>query len=177
MLSAPQRVVTLLLLLIATSGHAAFASDASEREDAQHIVHILAYVSTDYSGAVSNGQVLQPSEYAEQQEFVSRASQLLTTLPGIAQEQNVGAAMQALTAAVAHKAPVDEVRAQATLIRKALLKHYHLHPCLFFFGRNQYIFLFLPFHFFSLKLRQSFTAIKLYTLSFNILFFYLFYPK
>lgn len=54
------------------------------------LVHILDYVSQDYSGAVSDGKILKQSEFDEQKQFASSAGSLVRELikAGVLKQQN-----------------------------------------------------------------------------------------
>lgn len=59
-----------------------FSTSALANTDpAQDILHILDYVGVDYPTTVKNGEILNPAEYQEQQEFSSRLLPLLDQLP------------------------------------------------------------------------------------------------
>ena len=70
---------SLVALLIATYVLAGPArADAS---DPRQVWQLLDYISVDYRGAVSNGQVIERSEYAEMREFATAAQAQLAALP------------------------------------------------------------------------------------------------
>lgn len=128
MVTHPLMRTLFLFLLLLSGAQAALAAPATpaEQERAQRIVHILAYVSADYEGAVQHGRVASEAEYAEQQEFVQRARELLAELPSVADNRGLQEDMAALVQAVESKADADVVKQRAGQVRGALLSSLQL---------------------------------------------------
>ncbi len=72
----------LLALLLGLTGGAtnAFAADDT-LQDAEAALHVLDYLGVDYPATVSDGKILNPSEYTEQVEFATRLTTLMAKLP------------------------------------------------------------------------------------------------
>src|ERR1044072_2574419 len=68
----------LFFLLLALIAPAAARADNAAVQTAWRL---LDYVAVDYRGAVANGRVTSPSEYAEMREFAASVTQRLNALP------------------------------------------------------------------------------------------------
>lgn len=85
---------------------------------------MLDYLATDYAGAVHNGAVISPSEYAEMREFAATARRRLHALkPTPATPALLGQA-DALVALIEAKASPAEVSRQAHALADGLLRAY-----------------------------------------------------
>jgi high-affinity iron transporter len=74
-------VALLVGLAIFSRPRAAHAAEPSIRsEEAEQIVHLLEYVGSDYGGAVSGGQVVNPAELEEQLEVLAEAGRVAARL-------------------------------------------------------------------------------------------------
>lgn len=82
---------------------------------------LLDYVAVDYGGAVSQGQILNASEYAEMLDFTENASKQARSLPDHAQKLALVAAVQELRAAVSRKAGPEEVSRVAHQAKELLI--------------------------------------------------------
>lgn len=106
------RLVTFgLFLLTVVSSHA----DAPEPAVRQ-LWQLIDYVGVDYSGAVSNGTVVSAAEYAEIDEFATRALEQARQLPDAAGKAELLTAAQRLREAVTRK---EEPKLVAELARRA----------------------------------------------------------
>ena len=101
-----------LLLLSASAGAFAAAVPA-----AQSIIHGLDYLAVDYPGVIANGQIVNPGEYAEQQEIVAHTRSQVQVLPASDVKTALQQRMATLQQAIDDKAPGDQV---ATLSREAI---------------------------------------------------------
>lgn len=115
------------------AGLALIASSASTRAAAQTpdtadtgptIVHLLDYVGVDYPATVSEGKVVDESEYDEQREFVAQAIALLVRLPDNAARPALLEQARRLQAAVDAKAQGADVAAQSDALRWAVVRAY-----------------------------------------------------
>jgi high-affinity iron transporter len=112
----------LLALIVAlTLPAAACAQDVAA---AQTAWRLLDYVAVDYAGAVQNGQVVSPAEYAEMVEFMAAVRARLAVLPPTAARPELVKGAAALQASVAAKAAPGEVARQAKTLGSALLAAY-----------------------------------------------------
>lgn len=78
---------------------------------AETVVHLLNYLSMDYSGAVQNGQILDEMEYKEQQEFSRRALDLITDGNFLKEKEKrkLQAQLQSLVEKVNEKADAQQI--------------------------------------------------------------------
>lgn len=99
-----------LFLLSATTSHADVPEPA-----VRQLWQLIDYVGVDYSGAVSNGAVISAAEYAEMDEFSSRALEQARQLPDAAGKAELLTAAQRLREAVTRK---DDAKVVAELARR-----------------------------------------------------------
>ncbi|MEO8360398.1 MAG: FTR1 family protein [Vicinamibacteria bacterium] len=107
-----------------TSSTAITSGPASGQDggDGQRLVSLVDYVSADYGGAVSNGQILSPFEYEEQLQFLETATGLAaraTQDPG--DQKAIAEHVNALREAVLAKADVAVVASLGRAAREELL--------------------------------------------------------
>jgi high-affinity iron transporter len=116
-----RRAALAIALIVAALGAGpAFA----QQDNAQTAWRLLDYLAVDYSGAVENGKVVSPTEYAEMQEFSATAAAKIAALPaGPAKGQLVGESKQ-FVALVERKASAAEVAAAAHALGQHLLEAY-----------------------------------------------------
>lgn len=120
-----QRCHSLILLLtfgvVAVLGRAAPArgQGAELARSTQQVAALVDYVAADYPQAVRDGQIVEQSEYAEQQNLIGEARKLAVTLGGAAQA-TLAAQLEAVGAAVAAKAPAGEVQQRCRAVRQTL---------------------------------------------------------
>ena len=99
----------LLTTLLLAAASLCMAAPAKTDADARQLWQLLDYVAVDYAGAVADGKIVKPGEYAEMVEFAATAQHGIATLPaGPGHAQLVDGA-QALVQAVARKADAAEV--------------------------------------------------------------------
>ena len=103
-----KKLWSLIAGLVMLAG-AAVAQPASEGGVAKQLWQLLDYVAVDYSGAVANGAVVSPSEYAEMIDFTDNARKQVQQLPEHASKASIAAAIDALRVAVERKADAAEV--------------------------------------------------------------------
>jgi len=104
--------VALCLLML---GPVASRADVPEPAVRQ-LWQLIDYVGVDYSGAVSNGTVVSAAEYAEMDEFASRALEQAKQLPDAAGKAELLTAAQRLREAVTRK---EDPKLVAELARRA----------------------------------------------------------
>jgi high-affinity iron transporter len=117
-------LVAFALALLAGFASAGHAADAGVDTRAKQVWQLLDYVAVDYGGAVANGGVLKPSEYAEMQEFAAAAEKQLADLPRIGASAALQAQAARLRAAVANKAASATVAQLAHGLAAEVLKAY-----------------------------------------------------
>ena len=117
----PLAMIAFLALAIGfVSPALAVASD----DDVQTAWRLLDYVAVDYRGAVANGQVKSPQEYAEMTEFSSAVEAKITALPASAGRADLIAESKAFRGIVARKAAPDDVAKAARALGSHLLAAY-----------------------------------------------------
>jgi high-affinity iron transporter len=112
------RCAALLLTLVTGVAYAA------PHPDAQTAWQLLDYVAVDYAGAVDNGQVVNPAEYAEMVEFAGSIHARLSALPKTAGQADLIRQAEGLQAAVARKAAPAEISTRARTLAAGLLASY-----------------------------------------------------
>lgn len=118
-----QRILGLLTCLLLTLT----LPPASAQDDtAGRLVHLLDYISVDYGGAVADGEVVSPGEYAEMQEFTAGVAQLVGELPPRDGRETLVDAAAALRAAVQARAPAHEVAQRAADLKQRIGSLYEL---------------------------------------------------
>lgn len=123
------RILAMWLLVAGTALLAStFTFAASQSADtatkAKQVWQLLDYVAVDYGGAVSQGAVLNDSEYAEMQEFAAAAKRQLGELPRRDASQRLQQQAAQLQNSVAAKADPVIVAKQAHRLAADVLKAY-----------------------------------------------------
>lgn len=116
------RAAALVLASLLFAGHA-FCAEA-DHGDVQTAWRLLDYIAIDYAGAVTDGAVTNPVEYAEQLEFAGTAAHLIAGLPDRPGRQGFLDDAARLRAAIADKRATPEVAAIARTLAAALLEVY-----------------------------------------------------
>jgi high-affinity iron transporter len=115
----------LAALVLAGSSRAGAQTAHVATDDAQRLVALLDYVAADYGGAVKDGQVASPDEYAEQGRFIADAREIAHELvrsaedPLVRQVDGIAALVAAKAAAASVAAACHEAR-EAAVARFAL---------------------------------------------------------
>lgn len=109
----------LLLIVILSCSTVARAQDAT-----QTVLHLLDYVAVDYAGAVENGRIKSPDEYAEMREFAGQVRALIGELPANTARAKLLSDAEVLTQRIDAKATVPEVASAATALRWAVVHAY-----------------------------------------------------
>lgn len=117
------RKLLLISFVVVTWAVLAGAARA-EATPAETIWRLLDYVAVDYSGAVENGRVSNPAEYAEMVEFSASVRTRLSNLPGVESKPALVQGAAELEKAVANKAPPELVAARARSLAAELLAAY-----------------------------------------------------
>ncbi len=114
--------------LVPLAGFARADLGDSPEVEAQRLVHVLGYVAGDYGGAVQNGAVVAPSEYAEQLALLDEAGRIAVKLAAAphADSADVVAEVGAVRALVEKKALEGEVEARAKAARSSIAALYRL---------------------------------------------------
>jgi len=85
---------------------------------------LLDYVAVDYRGAVSDGQIVSASEYAEMREFAAAVRSQLVLLPEVPEGEQLLSGAEELSQAIAARRPAEEVARLAHSLADALLAAY-----------------------------------------------------
>ena len=93
-------------------------------DDVQTAWRLLDYVAVDYPGAVTNGQVKNPQEYAEMTEFSGAVEARISGLPASVNRAGLIAEARTFRSMVASKAATDDVARAARALGTHLLAAY-----------------------------------------------------
>ncbi len=118
------RALALGLLALGLVGAAPTTASAQEAASSQTAWRLLDYLAVDYSGAVQNGQVISPPEYAEMNEFAAQVRERITALPVHAAQPGLVSKARALEAAITAKQDPTVVAGQAHALAAELLVAY-----------------------------------------------------
>ena len=86
---------------------------AQEATSSQTAWRLLDYLSVDYAGAVKDGKVISPSEYAEMNEFAGQVRDRIAGLPATKAQPDLLAKAESLQATIAAKQEPAMVSAKA----------------------------------------------------------------
>ena len=114
----------ILVSLTLTIGLASPALAEANVEDVQTAWRLLDYVAVDYRGAVADGKVKSPQEYAEMTEFSAAVETKITAFPASANRAGLIAEAKTFRAMVAGKATPDDVAKAARTLGAHLLTSY-----------------------------------------------------
>lgn len=117
--------MTSLRLAVAAIALSASVARAQAPAPVERIAGIAAYVAIDYFEAVRDGQVVSPSEYAEQQQLTAEALGLARALAGDARAGLIDE-LTRMAAAIDAKAPLAEIAAHAVAVRSRLVADFGL---------------------------------------------------
>ncbi len=123
--AAPVRKSAFIVALAAWIGTMAAsrpgrAVDRADSVVAEQIAHLLDYVASDYGGAVSDGEVTNPSELLEQVEVLAEGERIAAKLPTIPGGPDVRARLTRIETLVREHRPETEVRAALKGLRTEL---------------------------------------------------------
>jgi len=103
---------------------AAPMAQAQEATSSRTAWRLLDYLSVDYAGAVQDGKVISPSEYAEMNEFAGQVRERIAGLPATKAQPDLLAQAESLQATIAAKQAPAVVSARADALANALLVAY-----------------------------------------------------
>lgn len=112
------RIATLIVLVFV------FGAAKAETSDVETTWRLLDYIAVDYAGAVSQGQVSSPAEYAEQNEFAATVAEKIQALPAKPERQALLSEAGRLRQAIGRKAEPEQVAEIAHHLAAALLAAY-----------------------------------------------------
>lgn len=100
------------------------AAESPAQSATQEVARVIEYVAVDYAGTVRDGQVIEASEYAEQQAFLEAARKLLPSLAAAAADPasmpTLSTQLAAVEKAVADKASPETVQKLCRTVRETL---------------------------------------------------------
>jgi len=105
---------------------AGFAWATDPMNEARQAWQLLDYIAVDYAGAVNNGQVVEPGEYAEMQEFAETISAKIAGLPASPEQSKLKAQALQLKAEIADHADPHVVATAAHALADQLLVVYKI---------------------------------------------------
>lgn len=112
------------VLLLGLVGAAPTIASAQEAASSQTAWRLLDYLAVDYSGAVQNGQVVSPPEYAEMKEFAGQVRERIAALPAKPAQPALISKAGTLEAAINAKQDPKVVAGQAHALAGELLAAY-----------------------------------------------------
>jgi high-affinity iron transporter len=112
------------LLLAMGASRPARAADATDALAAQQVAHLLDYVAADYGLAVSDGQVANATELAEQVEVLAEAARVAGKLHGTERTPDFRARVLAARELVEQHRPAAEVIAAIQTVRTELTAYF-----------------------------------------------------
>lgn len=81
----------------------------AQEKSPELVIHLLDYLAKDYGGAVQNGKVISPTEYAEQVEFIDIVVKNATTNEKLNTDQKFNAEIKTLQTMIQQKGSAEEV--------------------------------------------------------------------
>lgn len=114
--------VLILGALVLWSG----AVNAATANAAPSLLHVLDYLAVDYPQVVSNGEVTNASEYAEQREFAAQAQRLVTQLPPHPARAGMEREVGRLVDLIEHRASGMEVQTLCRNLASSVIAAYHV---------------------------------------------------
>lgn len=120
------RICVLLLLSLLASTSPAQTGEAGKEGNPQSVLHLLDYVSVEYPQFVKDGQVLNPSEYAEQVEFAGNIERAIRALPPNPKRDQYAEQAARLLSAIQAKADGSTVVREAQQLQQGLIAAYNI---------------------------------------------------
>ena len=96
-------------------------SGQAENANVRMMVHLLDYISADYSMAVQNGTVINEGEYGEMNEFINTVENMGASAP-----KKIQLEIAELKGLITEAAAVKEVSSKASFIKNSLVEHFRL---------------------------------------------------
>jgi high-affinity iron transporter len=112
------------LWLFLSLAFAAFLSAPAAAQEVQTTWRLLDYIAVDYREAVRGGKVVNEAEFKEMAEFSASVRERLGALPDKPAKPQLVAGSERLQAAIAAKAPTEQIEKQARALAASLLAAY-----------------------------------------------------
>ena len=113
-----KRFCTALLLLL--------SAPLVTAADLQQLLQLVDYVGVDYAEAVADGEVINPAEYAEMQDFAAGIARQVAGLPAGTEKTALTEQSAALARLVDARAAPAEVNALTARMRLAVIEGYQV---------------------------------------------------
>ena len=101
-------------------------SFSTAQASTQQLLQLIDYVGVDYSGAVKNGEVVNPGEYAEMQDFSAGIQQQFQQLPEGEVKASLLQDVEKLRQMITDKANAKEVNQLSAQMRMQILNGYQI---------------------------------------------------
>ena len=108
----------IVLLLLAACPWLASAANV------QQLIQLTDYVGVDYAVAVQNGEIINPGEYGEMQDFSSAIVEQVAELPPSDTSRQLAAQAADLVRLIDQRADAGEIKAQAAAMRQVFISGY-----------------------------------------------------
>lgn len=117
--------VFLLILLCAIYVNKLYANDKNSAVELRTVISLIDYIGSDYSNAVKDGKVINVNEYAEMNEFISKAIGLFNKADikiNLQGRIEIAGKLEKLKSLIEDKSSEEEVFNYATKIKTTILK-------------------------------------------------------
>lgn len=111
-------LLSFLFLALTQYPHTAFA------ESSQRIIQMLDYIGVDYPNAVKGGQVADPTEYTEMQEFSAEVLKLMEQMPEVTEKSMLLSSASAIQQAINKKQDGEKVATKTAKLKQQLISSY-----------------------------------------------------
>ncbi len=100
------------------------ASQAAANDTSQRLLQMLDYVGVDYPPTVENGEVVDPVEYAEMEEFSGEIINLLRKMPDHENKRTLLADAAQIRNGIVQRINGEEIRRLTQALKEALISNY-----------------------------------------------------
>jgi len=114
-------LVPVLLML-----HWPLVSQAEASDPSQRLLQMLDYVGVDYPPTVENGEVVDPVEYAEMEEFSGEIINLLRRMPDHEGKRVLLANAAQIRSGISQRVNGEEIRHLTQVLKEALISNYNI---------------------------------------------------
>jgi high-affinity iron transporter len=118
------RLLTLASVLLVL--HWSPVSQAAEKDPSQRLLQMLDYVGVDYPPTVENGEVVDPVEYAEMEEFSGEIINLLRNMPNHEGKRILLANAAQIRSGISQRVNGEEIRHLTQALKEDLISDYSI---------------------------------------------------
>ena len=118
------KLLTLVAVLLAL--HWPPVSQAEANDPSQRLLQMLDYVGVDYPPTIENGEVLDPVEYAEMEEFSGEIINLLRGMPDHEGKRILLANAAQIRSGISQRIHGEEIRRLTQALKEALISNYNI---------------------------------------------------